>query len=442
MPKEYNVKNGFPLARYLSFGLTLILFSMIIGCAPTLEKFRTPYLRGDFADAEKIGKKVKGPEDRSFALEILDKTHLLLNEAESGHLNYDRGDNAKAITHYAKAIEIGEGFDPNWTPDTLKKVVSTCRRDYAEILYLQLSDLMTKKSYNAIKETRPKFERYVTSREGRYDDLLSIYRQAKDNILEIESMIQEGDSLYGLNKYESAIISYQGALEKGPDYAETIRSKISKCESEMQRLVDEQMHKGEVEINKNNPDTAIRHFNNAKEMAARNPKLILDKTMVDRYLANATAMKEEMKRKKAQEEAVKADKLENGEWLGPFVIDKSRRGQVISAKGHGELNPWGTAKWQGKMLIPDNDIVFFEIETNEGIKVNMFNRPGTVDPTQDQIEVNYRLEELQLWRTGDDYGKAWKEGNEIGRYILLLSNSEPNTVPYNVECVIYDSIDR
>ena len=94
-------------------------------------------------------------------------------------------------------------------------------------------------------------------------------------------MIQEGDSLFSLGKYESAIVTYQGALEKGPDYAETIRSKISKCESEMQRLVDQQMYKGEVEINKNNPDTAIRHFNNAKEMADRNPKLVLDKTMLD-----------------------------------------------------------------------------------------------------------------------------------------------------------------
>jgi tetratricopeptide (TPR) repeat protein len=442
MPKEYTVKRGIPFARYLSCGLILILFCMIMGCAPTLEKFRTPYLQGDFGHAEKIGKKVKSPEDRTFALEMLDKTYALLNEAESGRLNYDGGKYPEAMAHFVKVIEIGEGFNPDWTPDTLKQVISTCRSNYAQILYLQLSELMTKKSYSAIKETRPNFDRYVTENEGRHNDLVSLYRQAEDSILQIESMIQEGDSLFGLGKYESAIISYQRALEMGPDYAETIYSKISKCESEMQKLVDEQVRKGEDEIDKNNPDTAIRHFNNAKEMAARNPKLNLDKTMVDRYLANAAAMKEEIRRKKAQEEAVKADKKENGEWLGPFVIDKSRRGQVISAKSHGELNPGGTTKWQGKMLIPDNDIVFFEIETNEGIQVNMLNRPGTEGPTQDQIEVNYRIKGLELWRTSDDYGKAWKEGNEIGRYILLLTNQEPSAVPYNVECVIYDSIDR
>ena len=93
-------------------------------------------------------------------------------------------------------------------------------------------------------------------------------------------------------------------------------------------------------------------------------------------------------------------------------------------------------------MIPDNDIVFYEIETNEGVKTKMFNRPGTVESNQDLIEVNFYHKGLRLWRTGDDYGKAWKVGEEKGRYFIQLTNSEPNAVEYRVECLIYDSIDR
>ncbi|KPL06469.1 hypothetical protein AMJ86_08415, partial [bacterium SM23_57] len=345
-------------------------------------------------------------------------------------------------THYANAIEIGDGIDGEWTPDTLKQVISECRGSYAEILYGQLTDLMTKKLYRVIDDTRSDFDHYVTQNEVRYSDLISLYNEVEKNTREIESMIQDGDSQFDSGSYENALATYKGALEKGPEYADTIRPKISNCESKMQQLVDEQMRIGEVEIEKNNPDAATRHFNKAKEIVAKNPQLALDTVKLDRYLVNAAAMKEEIKQKKAHEEAVRADKRENGEWLGPFVIDKSRRGQEISAKGHGELNPAAAAKWQGKTLIPDNDIVFFEIEANEGIKVNMFNRPGVVDPGQDLVEINFYHKGLMLWRTGDDYGKAWKYDQEKGRYIIQVTNSEPDAVPYNVECVIYDSIDR
>ena len=37
---------------------------------------------------------------------------------------------------------------------------------------------------------------------------------------------------------------------------------------------------------------------------------------------------------------------------------------------------------------------------------------------------------------------TWKDGKEKGSYYIQLTNSEQHKVPYNVECVIYDSIDR
>lgn len=436
------MKNGITFVRYISRFLVFAFLSVIISCAPTLEKFRTPYLQGEFDRAEKIGKKVKGAEDRSFAIDMIEKTYLLLKEAEDGRLNHENGNYDVAITHFANAIEIGDGIDAEWTPDTLKFVISECRGGYAEILYGQLTELMAKKLYGVVDDTRSDFDHYVTPNEIRYNELESLYEEAEKNTQEIESMIQEGDSQFDLGKYESAIATYKGALEKGPEYADTIHPKISDCESKLQQIVDDQMRIGGVEIEKNNPDAAMEHFDKAKEIAAKNPQLTLDTVKLDRYLANAAAMKEEIERKKAHEEAVQADKRENGEWMGPFVIDKSRRGQEISAKGHGELDPAATAKWQGKNLIPDNDIVFFEIEAIEGIKVNMFNRPGVTDPALDLIEINFYHKGSMLWRTGDDYGKAWKYDQEKGRYIIQVANSGPNAVPYTVECVIYDSIDR
>ena len=431
-----------PFLKHVTHCLIFVILIMMYGCAPTLEKFRTPFIEGEFDRAEEIGRRVKDSYDRSFALDMIDWANLLLYEAENGHLNFENAKYDTATTHYLNVIVMEGEVNPEWIPDTLNQQISKCRENYAEILFSQLSDLLSKKLYHDIMETKPDFERYVAQNAGRYDDLISLYDEAEDSIHQVETIIKEGDSEFELGIFENAISKYEEALTKGPEYAEILHLKISNCELKMQQIVYEQMEAGEAEMDKNNPDAAEKHFNKVKEITTKYPKLSVNTEKLERYLTNAAAMKEEIRKKEAYEEAVRVDKRENGEWLGPFVIDKSRRGQEISAKGHGELNPANTAKWQGKTLIPDNDIVFFEIEANEGIKAKMFNRPGTVESSQNLIEINFYHKGLRLWRTGDDYGKAWKDGKEKGRYFIQLTNSEPNAVEYHVECLIYDSIDR
>ena len=428
--------------KHVTHCLILVILIMIWGCAPTLEKFRTPFIGGEFDRAEEIGQKVKDPYNRSFALDMVNWAHLLLDEAEKGHLNYENGKYDTAKTHYINVVNLEDEVDPEWIPDTLKRQISICRENYAEILFSQLSDLLSKKLYHDIMETKPDFERYVAQNVQRYDNLVSLYNEAENSIHQVEAIIKEGDSEFESGIFENAINKYKEALDKGPEYAEILNLKISNCELRMQQIVYEQMEAGEAEMDNNNPDAAEKHFNRVKEIITKHPNLSVKTEKLERYLATAAAMKEEIRKKEAYEEAVRADKRANGEWLGPFVIDKSRRGQEISAKGQGELNPANTTKWQGKTLIPDNDIVFYEIETNEGVKTKMFNRPGTVESNQDLIEVNFYHKGLRLWRTGDDYGKAWKVGEEKGRYFIQLTNSEPNAVEYRVECLIYDSIDR
>lgn len=428
--------------KHVTHCLIFVILIMIYGCAPTLEKFRTPFIEGDFNRAEEIGNKVKPPNDRSFALDMIDWVHFLLLEAENGHLNFENGKYDTASTHYINVIVMESEVNPEWIPDTLKQQISLCRENYAEILFSQLSDLLSKKLYHDIMETKPDFERYVALNAGHYDDLVFLYDEAEDSIHQVETIIKEGDSEFESGIFEDAINKYREALDKGPEYAEILNLKISNCELRMQQIVYEQMEAGEAEMDNNNPDAAVEHFNKVKEIITKHPKLSVNTEKLERYLANAAAMKEEIRKKEAYEEAARADKRANGEWLGPFVIDKSRRGEEISAKGQGELKPTITVKWQGKTLIPDNDIVFFEIESNEGIKTKMFNRPGTVESSQDLIEIDFFYKGLRLWRTGDDYGKAWKVGEEKGRYFIQLTNSEPNTVEYHVECLIYDSIDR